>query len=248
MYLRCLSLALVLAATPATATELRVCAEPDNLPYSHADGSGFENRIARVLAQELDITLSYTWHLQRRAFVRKTAGMCEVFIGVPHEFERLVTTKPYYRSAYVLVARAPVASLAELKSVRIGVQLVGDDLAATPGGHALAMSGMVDNVVGFPVYGERPAAERIVAAIARGEIGAAVVWGPAVGHFAHAAKLALQPMAAPPELPVPLEFAIAVGVRRGAQTRELRDALDRALEARKGEIDRILDDYRVPRL
>ena len=248
MFFRCLSLLAVLAGGPAMATEIRVCAEPDNLPYSHSDESGFENRIARVLAQALGATLSYTWHLQRRAFVRTTAGMCEVFIGVPKDFERLLTTKPYYRSAYVVVAKTRVASLAELKTVRIGVQLVGDDLAATPGGHALAMSGMVENVVGFPVYGERPAAERIVAAIARGEIAAAVVWGPAVGHFAHAAKLALQPMAAPPELPVPLEFAIAVGVRRGAQTRELRDALDRALEARKGEIDRILDDYRVPRL
>jgi mxaJ protein len=249
MFSRCLSLAALLAVSPALASELRVCAEPDNLPYSHADESGFENRIARLLAAELNTTLAYTWFLQRRAFVRRTAGLCDVFIGVPSDFERLATTRPYYRSTYVFVQPknvAPLSFQADLKDLRIGVQLPGNDLAATPAGHALARRGAIDKVTGFPVYGERPAAERIVDAIARGELDAAVVWGPAAAHFAHRRNLQVQPASAPAGLGVPFEFAIAVGVRRG--NGELRDALDTALERRKHDVDAILDEYRVPRL
>ena len=246
MFSRFLSALLLLAALPLHAKELRVCAEPDNLPYSHADENGFENRIARLLADELQATLLYAWALQRRAFVRKSAGTCEVFIGVPTGFERLSTTKPYYRSSYVFVSRARLSSFAELKDLRVGVQLVGDDMAATPAGHGLAAHGIVKNVVGFTVYGERPAAQRMVEAIAANQLDAAVVWGPAVGWFAAAKNLPVTPAPKPDSVPVPFQFAIAVGVRRGHK--ELRDQLERALVARKDDIGRILDEYRVPRL
>jgi mxaJ protein len=233
-------------ASAAQGNELRVCAEPDNLPYSHQNQTGFENRIARLLADELNAELAYTWSLQRRAFVRKTAGLCEVYIGVPSDFERLLTTRPYYRSAYVFVGRLASFHDPRLKILRIGVQLIGDDLAATPGGHALAMSGAVNNVIGFPVYGEHPAAQRIVEAIAQGKLDAGVVWGPAVGQFAFAENLPLLEAQAPQGFPLPLAFSISVGVRRGNAA--LRDSLDAALERRQSEINAVLDEYHVPRL
>jgi mxaJ protein len=233
-------------SVPVLGAELRVCAEPDNLPYSHQDESGFENRIARLLAEELKATLTYTWFLQRRAFVRKTAGVCEVFIGVPSDFERLLTTRPYYRSSYVFVGALKSFQDPGLKMLRIGVQLIGDDLAATPGAHALAMGGAVNNVTGFPVYGHRPAGQRIVEAIAQGELDAGVVWGPAAGQFAFFNKLPVQEAKAPPGFPLPLQFSISVGVRRGNGV--LREALDAALERRRLEIHAVLDEYHVPRL
>ena len=107
MSLRCLSVALALGLAPSfvLSTQLRVCAEPDNLPFSHADQSGFENRIAEVLAQDLGAKLVYSWQPQRRAFVRKTlgAGLCDAWMGVPADFERALTTRAYYRSTYVFV-------------------------------------------------------------------------------------------------------------------------------------------------
>lgn len=239
-------------AISSVASELRVCAEPDNLPFSRADGSGFENRIARVLAGELGAELRYTWAPQRRGFVRKTfgEGACDVWIGVPAGFERMLTTRPYYRSAYVFVyGKNPLRSFEEpqLRSLRIGVQLPGDDLAATPPGHALALRGAVNNVVGFTVYGEHPAGERIVEAIAAGKLDAAVVWGPAAAFFAHAKRLHVSVAAAPPELAsLPFQFSISVGVRKGEAA--LRDRLDEALAARKKDIDEILDRYSVPRV
>jgi mxaJ protein len=248
MYLRCLSLALLLAAAKSVlSTELRVCAEPDNLPFSHQNESGFENRIARILASDLNLTLQYAWQPQRRGFVRKTFGanLCDVWMGVPADYERVLTTRPYYRSTYVFVyGKRTLRSFDDpaVRTLRIGVQLPGNDMAATPPGHVLAARGAIDNVVGFPIYGEQPAAQRIVQAIAKGTLDAGIVWGPAVGYFARQQSFSVAKAAAPE---LPFAFAIAIGVRRDA--RELRDALDAALERRMHDVERILDEYAVPR-
>jgi quinoprotein dehydrogenase-associated probable ABC transporter substrate-binding protein len=252
------ALALACAAMPTLAAErtLRVCAEPDNLPLSSANESGFENRIARLLADDIGARLVYAWNEQRRGFVRKTFGadVCDVWMGVPAGFERLLTTRPYYRSRYVFVnradARAPLVSFADprLAKLRIGVQLIGNDLTATPPALALARPGALDGVVGYPVYGEGPAAARISADLAAGKLDAALVWGPQAGWFTeHAAvPLAVAPAIAPPGFELPFEFAIAVGVRKGDD--ELRRALDDALARRARDVDAILDAYRVPRV
>lgn len=252
----------LLAATLAQAQQpqrpaLRVCADPDNLPYSHEDGTGFENRIAQLLAGDLGLPLEYAWLPDRRGFVRKTlgAGLCDVVIGVPVAFERTLNTKPYYRSSYVLVE--PETHLASpagfsdprLRQWRIGVQLVGDDLATTPPGHALVQAGAVDNVVGFPIPGEQPAAARIVQALVRGELDAAFVWGPQAGYYARHARVPLRVHYLPPPPGLqqqPFTFAIAMGVRRG--DRALRDRLDDFIARRQPDIDRILADYGVPRV
>src|SRR3954465_15380090 len=158
------------AAPPEPAQALGVCADPDNLPYSREDGSGFENRIAQLIAQDFGLPLEYAWLPDLRGFVRKTmgAGLCDVIIGVPVEFERTMNTRAYYRSTYMLVEpagdRSPPASFADarLREWRIGVQLVGDDFATTPPGHALAQAGATDNVVGYPIPGDEPAAARMI--------------------------------------------------------------------------------------
>jgi quinoprotein dehydrogenase-associated probable ABC transporter substrate-binding protein len=256
---RCLSaVALALAlgfSVHAAARVVRVCADPDNLPYSHADGSGFENRIAGLVAQELGAALQYEWLPQRRGFVRKTLGegRCDLFIGVPSDFERVLTTRPYYRSAYVFVYRAGAGVLRSfddpsLRSMKLGVQLVGNDLAATPPGHALARRGIVDNVTGFTVYGDGPAAQRLVDAIAQHRLDAGVVWGPQAAYFAKRAAAPLETRVATPPADLarmPFEFSISMGVRRGDTA--LRDELDAVLVRRRADIDAILADYAVPR-
>lgn len=256
------AIALVLALAACTAASaqplpLRVCADPDNLPYSSRDGRGFENRIAGLMADELQRPLQTYWLPLRRGFVRKTLGAheCDVLIGVPRDVERVSTTRPYYRSGYVMLVRAdrddPLRGWDDprLATQRIGVQLIGDDLAATPAGHALASRGATQQVVGFPVFGEGPAVQRIVEALARGELDAAFVWGPQAGYFAARSPvpLRMQALQAPPGLALPFQFDIAMGVRRGPEDRPLRDALDAAIERRRAEIDAILAEYAVPR-
>jgi quinoprotein dehydrogenase-associated probable ABC transporter substrate-binding protein len=241
------------AAAPAGAEPLRVCSDPDNLPLSRADGSGFENRIAALLAEELGRPLQTHWTPLWRGFVRKTIGegLCDVLVGVPAGFERLTTTRPYYRSAFVIVTRGgDVRALRDLDDprlsrLRIGVQLPGD--GETPPAHALARHGAVDRVVGYPSLGDTPSAWRAVQGVQSGELDVALLWGPQAGWFAaHATPPLDVRIAKPPaDVAMPFEFAIAVGVRKGDTA--LRDALQGALDRRRGEVDAILAAYSVPR-
>jgi mxaJ protein len=242
------------ACTQAFAADaLRVCADPDNLPYSRADGSGFENRIAQLVAADLGRPLEYAWLPDVRGFVRKTLGaqLCDVIVGVPAHFERTANTRPYYRSSYVVVQRASDAPLRSfddprLATMRIGVQLIGNDLAASPPGGLLARHGYIQNVRGYPVVGDEPSALRAVAAIERGEIDAAVLWGPQAGYFARRASVPLRVTTLPAPADARFDFAIAMGVRRGDKA--LQEQLDDVIRRRRADIARILAEYGVPQL
>ena len=253
-----LSLAALAAAAPAP-RELRVCADPNNLPFTNRAGEGFENRIAELVARDLHARLSYTWWAQRRGFFRNTlnASLCDVVMGVPSDFEMARPTEPYYRSSYVFVTRRDrhlaIASLDDtvLRRLRIGVQLIGNDYMNTPPAHALSRRGMVANVVGYTVYGDytepNPPA-RIVDAVARGDVDVAIVWGPLGGYFASRERVPLVVTPVSPEMEppgIPLAYSISMGVRKKDDA--LRRELDRVIETRRTEIDRILDAYGVPR-
>jgi mxaJ protein len=241
--------------SPAIARDLVVCADPDNLPYSRQDGSGFENRVAQVVADEIGATLRYTWQPLRRGVVRKTldAGRCDMLAGVPIGMEGVATTTPYYRSGYAFVYRRdggePIRSFddARLREATIGVELVGADMAATPGALALARRGIVTDVVGFPVYGAEGAAERMVAALSTGRIDVALVWGPQAGYFAQRAQPPLALTLARDDAGVQaMQFAIGMGVRKDRTA--LRDELDRALARCRNRIRAILDQFGVPQV
>ena len=205
-------------------------------------------------------SLAYTWWAQRRGFVRNTLkqGQCDVIVGVPAHYDPVDTTNPYYRSAYVFVSRADrnlqLTSLKDprLRELKIGVQLIGDDGTNTPPAHALARRGIIGNVVGYTVYGnyadENPPA-RIVAAVAKGDIDLAAVWGPLAGYFAgkQPVDLDVTPVTPEKDAPgLPMAFSIAMGVKKG--NTGLRDRVDEILARRKDDIDRILDEYHVPRV
>jgi quinoprotein dehydrogenase-associated probable ABC transporter substrate-binding protein len=251
---------LLFAASPCSAAPapLRICADPNNLPFSDRQGGGYENRIAELLARDSDTTVQYSWWPQRRGFLRNTLGadLCDILIGVPQGAERVLTTKPYYRSTYVFVTRRDDGldprslDAQQLRSARVGVQLIGDDFANTPPAHALSRRGIIDNVIGYPVYGDYAAnapAARIVAAVADGKIDIALVWGPVGGYFAklQQPRLSVAPIEATvQDRGLPFTFAMAMGVRPGNTA--LRDALDSFIERRQAQIDEILHSYNVP--
>jgi ABC-type amino acid transport substrate-binding protein len=135
-----------------------------------------------------------------------------------------------------------------LRGRRYGVQLIGNDMAASPPGHALARGGAIENVTGFLVYGDGPAARRMADALAAGAIDVALAWGPQAAWFAHGARvpMSVAKLAPPDNLPLPFEYSIAMGVRKGDTA--LRDRLDALLVRRKKDIDAILDSYFVPRV
>ncbi|ESZ42030.1 amino acid ABC transporter substrate-binding protein [Mesorhizobium sp. L2C066B000] len=253
------AIAFVFLTATADARELRVCADPNNLPFSNAAGQGFENRIAEIVASDLGAKLTYTWWAQRRGFIRNTlkAGLCDLVPGTPSNLEMLRTTTPYYRSSYVFVTRRDgpdVASFNDprLRDMRIGVQLIGNDGANSPPVQALGRRGIVGHLVGYPVYGDYSAPNppaRIVEAVASGEIDLAVVWGPLAGYFAARQKVPLRITPVAPRIDgpqLPMIYDISMGVRR--EDDALRGDVNGALSRHKGEIDALLSQYGVPRL
>lgn len=261
------AVALVLAAacggepgSPDTANLLRVCADPNNLPFSNDRLEGFENELASLVGDELGVTVEYTWWAQRRGFVRNTldAGRCEVLMGVPASMERVLTTRPYYRSSYVFVHRADAELRPRsfddpgLRDARIGVPLVGDDGSNPPPIHALARRDIVENLRGYPVYGDYSEPDppaRLIDAVAEGEVDVAIAWGPLAGYFAERqpVELTVRPVSPPIEPPfLPMVFDIAMGVQRADTA--LMERLDGIIRARRDEISALLDEYGVPRV
>jgi len=238
---------------------LRVCADPNNMPFSNENRDGFENRIAALLARSTHARVQYTWWAQRRGFIRNTLGArsCDVIMGMPTRSDMVRTTRPYYRSTYVFLYRKDrgyhIASLddAELRKLRIGVHFIGADYGNPPVAQALARRGMAKNVVGYSIYGDYskpnpPAA--LVDAVARGDVDVAIIWGPFAGYFAPLEHVPLEIVPVQPETDagsLRYAFDISVAVRRGDDS--LATALQRAMDTNRDAIQRILDRYHVPR-
>jgi mxaJ protein len=246
------------AAAAAPNDALRVCADPNNLPFSNQRLEGFENKLAELVAAELDATPEYTWTPQRRGFIRRTlnAQKCDLVMGVPSGYEPLLTTKPYYRSTYVFAyAKSKGLELHSfddpvLRQLRIGLQELVDDRSNPPPAHELARRGIVQNMVGFPMWDvdsvEDPPG-RIIEAVAKGEIDVAIVWGPFAGYFAKRQPTAIEvvPVLQPIDEPwLPIAYDISMGVRRGDEA--LKARIEGILDRRHDDIQRILDSYGVP--
>jgi mxaJ protein len=253
--------ALLLLATCAFGADVkqfRVCADPENLPFSNQKEEGFENKIAEVIAKDLGARVSYIWWGQRRGFIRNTMnatlkeGRCDIMIGAPAGYDLVRTTKPYYRSTYVFVYRKDkgfqLKTLDDpiLKKIRIGVHLLGEDYSNPPPVHELAKRGIVTNVVGFDTfYSEKNPPSAIIDALGDGKIDAAIVWGPAAGYFVLHQRT---PMAMVPipsgNADLPFAFDISMGVKRGDDA--LFDDVQKAMTRRSAEITAILKAFGVP--
>jgi mxaJ protein len=238
--------------------DLRVCADPNNLPFSNRAGEGFENKLAEMVAQKLGKSVVYTWWAQRRGFIRHTlkAGDCDLVMGVPAQYDLVETTRPYYRSTYVFVSqtarhlRLNAIDDPQLRGLAIGVHLIGDDGNNTPPAHALGQQGIIDNVRGFMIYGdyrEPDPPARLIEAVEHGEIDVAAAWGPLAGYVAKTSTvpLTVTPIAAGERFaPQQFQFEIAMGVRKGDHA--LRDRLNDFIAQSDSEIAALLADYGVP--
>ena len=263
---------MTLGALPALAeppdSVLRVCSDPQNLPYSNQAGEGFENRIAQELASDLGKTsVEYTWFPQRIGFVRntlrkkdETTGQfaCDVIIGVPAGYELTATTRPYMRSTYSLVhaGRKDLDSLQtaddllklppqQLQKLRIGV------FERSPGADWLLRNQLLEHAIIFPAQSGDPSvnpASVIGHELAAGNIDIAIVWGPIAGYLAreHAASTPWHVVPFSPDPQIRFDFPIAMGVRFGEK--EWKDTLDQWIAGHQLKIQAILREYGVPLL
>lgn len=259
VFRRGFALALLILSAAAAAgqpKELRVCADPDNLPFSNDRLQGFENKIAELIAKDLKASVSYTWHPQRRGFIRQTlkAERCDLVMGVPSGYELVMSTKPYYRSTYVFVypksRKLNLHSFDDpaLRTLKIGLHAFGEDGANSPPAHALARRGIMRNVTGYTLLDtDDSPAGTIIDAVAKGEIDVAIVWGPYAGYFAKREPVKLEVVPVPPDgegTPLPFAYDMSMGVRRGDKA--LKQEIEGVMERRAGDIRKILQAYGVP--
>jgi mxaJ protein len=247
-----IAILLLALASAAEARELRVCTEPDNLPFSNRAGEGFENKIAKLLAHEIGaeaVPVFVSW--RGPSFIRSTlgAGLCEVIMGVAGSAPGVVTTQPYYRSSWMFVSRARdgLRSFDDptLADLNIGIPAIreGKD---TPPGIALGRRGLVRHLH------REDSAAALVADVASGRLDVAVLWGPSAGFFAERSTEPLTLTPTPTEDRYAgngaLSFTAAVTVAVARGNTALRDDLDQALARSRRTIDAIMTEYGVPRM
>lgn len=258
---------LALLAGPVLAEKrdaFRVCADPNNLPFSNQAREGFENRLAELLAEDLGLPVAYTWFPQRMGFIRNTLRAkdpdrdgyrCDVVMGVPAGYELAVTTQPYYRSTYALV----YVKGRGLDDIQSGTDLINLDPARkqalrvgvferTPAAQWLAKHGDFAATKSYVTMSGDPAAypgEIVEKELVSGKIDAAILWGPIAGYFASRAKdVEMRVIPLQTEPGIRFDFAISAGVRfgDGDWKKEIQDALDRQADAIKA----LLQEYSVP--
>ncbi len=243
----------------------KVCDDPNNLPFSNARGEGFENRIAALLAADLGLPLEVYHYPQRMNVVRNTIRYilpgqseyrCDLLPGVPAESSAMATTRPYFRSTYVLVyvkgrkfaADSGAQFLALPPAVRDGLRIGLYD--RTPATQWLLKHGLIGQAAPYRILNPDPAhypGHIIERDLVDGKIDAAIVWGPIGGYFAKQVKdaeLAVVPLVSEPG--VRFDYAVAMGVRHGEPAWLAR--IQQALDANRDAIDQVLRDYGVPRV
>jgi len=240
------------AAGAADQHVLRVCGDPNNMPFSNQKFEGIENQIAAVVAKELGWEVQYVWWAHQRGLVKRVLNTerCDVLVGIPKGYDLVRWTKPYYRTGYVIAYRkdriAEIRSLddPQLKTLKVGVQV------NTPPHNALGQRGIVgDNVVAYQLLfdpNEHPEdyPGREIEDLIAGRIDVALVWGPIAGYFQKkkgVSSLAIVPIEEPGQQ---FAFDISMGVRKSDP--ELKARLEQALDSKQNEIRAILEDFGVP--
>jgi len=233
-------------------TELRVCADPHNLPFSNEQGEGFENRIAQIIGQELSVPIKFVWFPQIIGFVRNTlgAGKCDLVMGTVAGDEVMETTSPYYFTSYVIVYRNDSGWTftdfddPKLKPLHIGI------VAGTPPGNLLVSHGLMVNAKPYQLTVdtrfESPAQEMIQDVVDH-KIDAGLLWGPLAGYYIRHGHLdlAMNEVKSEPQSPR-MSYHIAMGVRASAP--QWRRRINAAIQKHQTEITAILADYGIPLL
>lgn len=234
---------------------MRVCAQPNSLPYSNQREEGLENRIAEIMADELGARLTYFWLPEpfpefRNHYLRE--GDCDVVVGVGEGTRGYLTTIAYYRSPPVFVYRSDsgpdIQSFDDPRLEPLTIAVMGGS-GVGPGSVSLARRGLADEIISLtPDHRATDPFAAPVTAVASGVADLAVVAGPVGGYFAVRQEVPMTVVPVAPLIEEPflsLVSSITMGVRLGDA--ELRDQLNRAIARRWDEIQEVLDEYAVPR-
>jgi quinoprotein dehydrogenase-associated probable ABC transporter substrate-binding protein len=256
-----ISAALVLAATPALAqtapdlvshTDLRVCADPSDLPYSNEKGEGFENKIAELVAHDLNEKLQYTFFPDSQGFIRATLGRnkCDVIIGEVANSGDVATTDAYYHTAYMMATRtSDNLSMNKVSDWRIAGKRFGL-IAGTPPTDLIVEHNLMDQTGIYQLMVDtriNQPSHDMINDLVSGKIDVALLWGPIVGFYAKRDHLPIKLVFLNQEdSKVRLDYHIAMGIRPNDVA--FRRRLNEVIAKEKPQITKILEEYGVPLL
>ena len=234
-------------------TEFKVCADPDNMPYSNLKQEGFEDKIAAVLAQELGKKLSFQYAYYRQGFLRNTlnANRCDVVMSTTSDNDSMRTTKPYYRSGYVFVYRKSSGyNIKDWDSPDLRKGIIGL-VGQSPPSRPLYDHGLMENARPYRLQRDLNfPPSQLIDDLVKGDIDVAIVWGPIAGYYAKRASIPLEVVMIPEyeskNVRGKENWNISIGVRHKDKARQ--QEINAALERRKADIDKILDEYGVPHI
>lgn len=272
VYMAVLGMAFILPATSQAEdakerTALKVCADGNNMPYSNREKEGFENKIAELFGETLGLPVEYTFFPQRMGFIRNTlrneTGIdnykCDIVMGVPDKFELAATTKPYYRSTYVL-AYVKGRGFDEVKSAEDVVKLPDEKKEKIrfgmfdrgPAQLWLHKNNLME--YGIP-YQSQPGDTRVSVGdmmdrLVEDEVNMTIIWGPFAGWWQKktddAEIVTIPLMNDPDDAKMRFEFNMAMAVRYGEN--EWKQQVNEFIDSHKKEIDAILEEYNIPTL
>ncbi|MDE1149945.1 MAG: substrate-binding domain-containing protein [Azospirillaceae bacterium] len=231
-------------------TELRICADPNDLPYSNEKGEGLENKLAALIGQDLQRPVSYVWFPQVMGFVRNTlrARQCDLVMGTVAGDPLMDNTNAYYHSGYMIVTRTDSG----INATALGDPALADKrfglVAATPPTDLLLRHNLMDHATSYALAVDtryESPARSMLQDLVDHKIDVGLLWGPIAGYYIKQDKLPLKAAFLDPE-GGRLDFRIAMGVR--ANEPEWRRTVDQALQRHKPEVERLLADYGIPLL
>jgi mxaJ protein len=233
------------------ATEFKVCADPDNMPYSNMKQEGFEDKIAALIAQDLGKKLSFTYAYNRQGFLRNTlsANRCDVIMGTTSDNDAMRTSKPYYRSTHVFVYRKDSGyNIADWDSPELHKAVIGI-IGESPATRPLADHGLMGNARPYRMQRDLNLPPGyLIDDLVKGDIDVAILWGPIGGYYAKQSKEQLVVVLIPEYEQTNIHgkeyWNISVGVRK--KDKERMAMIQGALDRNQDKILKILDDYGIP--
>jgi quinoprotein dehydrogenase-associated probable ABC transporter substrate-binding protein len=251
---------------PPTRKALKVCADPQYMPFSNQEGKGYENRLAQLVATELQLPVEYTWFPQRLGFIRNTLRqelpdgtgfLCDLVMGLPQGYELTATTDPYMQSTYALVVRSD----GKLKQLQQATDLLTSDPAnaeqikigiteSSPGAAWLAKYQLHQYMSPYAAQTGDPTdfpGKPMLTDLLAGQLDAAIVWGPSAAYFTQhqqdGRSLKMLPLKS--EAGVRFNYAISAGVRFGEKA--WKEQINSILHKKQADIQKILrEEYHIP--
>jgi polar amino acid transport system substrate-binding protein len=209
---------------PAAPGALRLCADPDNLPFWSDDPAdpGVYNEIGGAIARALNRPVTRVWYRtyfgKRAVRVTMLAKQCDMMIGLPDSDDfmgpKVIFSRPLFNLAYAIVAPKgqSFTNVEDLKGKRVAVQFETEPQNIV---------GPRDDMTAVTVLSP----DEGMKALAEGRADAAFLWAPTAGYLnktAYDGRFSIVEVDGPR-----LTWPAAIGYPKASAS--LRDSIDAVL-------------------